>query len=461
MNFRFLIFVLIPFISLSVKANIETEFKITPPDSTTNIIDKSTALVLVEEGKRLFAEGKVRDALTQFRQCASKDPNSWRPIYWIANCHYSMSNYGFALKYAREAMKKDSVDIDKEVYELLGKTYHQLGFIDSAQINYQHALTYISPGRAKDLNIAWKIEQCKFAKSLIESGEKSKRIHMSGDINSGFNDYAPILSHDGKTIYFTSRRNNTKGARMNPDDQEYFEDVYRGVWNESDQKWDSITNDVDRINSDGFDSFSHLSADGLSALMTINTSATDNKKTTKGSDIFELVFTNKGKWSSPKRIANPTINTGFFEASPTLTADGNTMYFVSDRKADKKSTDIYVAHKNGKVWGDAVVISDSVNSPGFETTPYITPDGKYLFFSSDGHLGMGGFDVFVSENLGDNWSKPKNLGISINSVNNDTHFKYYPELKKAVMSGFEIVGQKSSMDLYEVDMSDFKFPVFY
>ena len=176
---------------------------------------------------------------------------------------------------------------------------------------------------------------------------------------------------------------------------------------------------------------------------------------------FELFYSNKGKWSTPKRIANKTINTTYFDAAPTVTADGNTMYFVSDRNGQKKCTDIYMAKKEGKTWGDAGALSDSVNSIGFETTPYITPDGKYLFFSSDGHLGMGGMDVFVSENLGNNWSKPKNLGVAVNTVNNDTHFKYYAELKKAIMAGFEIVGQKSSIDIYMVDMDGYVFPTFF
>ena len=72
-----------------------------------------------------------------------------------------------------------------------------------------------------------------------------------------------------------------------------------------------------------------------------------------------------------------------------------------------------------------------------------------------------GYDVFVSENLGNTWSKPLNLGAAINSVNNDTHFKYYADLKKAYIVGFEIVGQKSRMDIYEVDMTGFEFPKFY
>ncbi len=461
MNVKFLLLIFISFLSLSLKANVLNKAIKLFPDTTVSIVDRSTALVIIEEGKRLFYEGKVRDALTQFRAAGLKDPNSWRPIYWVGECHYSMHNFGFALKYGHDAIKQNSIDVDKEVYFLLGNSYHHLGNLDSAVINYQLALTFLTPNRSKDLNVSWKIEQCNFAKNLISSGVLSKRVHMNGEINTGFNEYAPVLSKDGKTIYFTSRRNNTKGSRMNPDDQEYFEDVYRAVWNESVGKWDSITNEVDRINTDGFDSFSYLSEDGLTALMTVNTENTDNKKRTKVSDIFELNFTNKGKWSTPKMIINPTINTGYFDGSPTMTADGNTMYFVSDRNGAKKMTDIYVVHKTGKTWGEAVAISDSINTSGTETTPYITPDGKYLFFSSDGHLGMGGLDIFVSENLGNNWSAPKNLGVMVNTVNNDTHFKYYQELQKAVMAGFEIIGQKSSVDMYEIDMTGYVFPVFF
>ena len=430
-----------------------------PPDSTTNILDKTTALYMLEEGKRMYSEGKVRDALNQFRAVLLKDPRSWKPVYWIGVCHYSMSNYGFAYKYAHEAIRMNKEDIDNEVYELLGKIYHHEGKLDSAIINYEFALTKLSPTRAKDLEIAWKIEQCKFAQAEKAFGKVSKRVRLKGPINSGFNEYAPLYTHDGKVMYFTSRRSDTKGGKANPDDQEFFEDTYKAFWNAEKQEWDSITNGIDRINSEGFDSFSHLSQDELTALMTVNTSALTKKKGTNSSDIFEVVFSNKGKWSTPKRINNKTINTSFFEGSATMTGDGNTMYFVSDRNGYKKSTDIYVVQKTGKTWGEAVPLSDTINTASAETTPFITPDGRYLFFSSEGHLGMGGLDVFVSENLGNGWSKPINLGLTINSVNNDTHFKYYPTINKAVIAGYELVGQKSSIDIYEIDMTGFEYPV--
>lgn len=428
-----------------------------PPDST-SIADKGAAILSIEEGKTLFNEGKVRDALNLFRQAAVKDPGSWKAAYWISQCHYAMNNYGLALKYAKEAVDKDQNEVDKDIYELLGRSYHRMGNLDSAIINYEIALEKLSNTRSNELQIKLRIEQCMFAKAEFASGKSPKRTSFSEDINSGYNDYCPILLDNGKTLYFVSRRSDTKGGSMNPDDQEFFEDTYRAVWNDQDGIWDSLSNELGRINSDGFDAITFISRDGLRGLMTVNTTATEAKKTTKGSDIFEFEMSSKGKWSTPKRINNKSINTTFFEGSATMTADGNTMYFVSDRKGDKSSTDIYVVQRNGKSWGEAKPLPFTINTTGRETTPFITPDGRYLFFSSDGHQGMGGLDIYVVENLGSTWGTPVNLGIMVNTVNNDSHFQYYAEMAKAVMSSFQIIGNKASMDIYEVDMTGFVFP---
>ena len=242
---------------------------------------------------------------------------------------------------------------------------------------------------------------------------------------------------------------------MNPGDQRYFEDVYSSVYDEELKEWSTATNELGKLNSDGFDALNYISADGLTAYLTVNTTATDAKKTTKSSDICKARLNNKGVWGAPKPIKE--INTSYFEGAASLTSDGNTMYFVSDRKGASRSTDIYVSHKEGGIWGDALPLSDAINTAGRETTPFISPDGLFLFFSSDGHLGLGGLDVYVSEKQGDTWSTPVNLGYGINSVNNDTHFSYNEALKKGFVSSFEIVGKKASIDCYEIDMSSFNY----
>lgn len=429
-----------------------------PPDTVTGIVDKSAALILIDQGKQLVREAKVRDALIVFKEAALKDPNSWKPAYWTAYCHYRLNNYGYARQYGEEAIQKGADEVDKDIYDILGSSYHRIGSLDTALIYFQKATTELPKNRVKELRIEKKIADCEFAKEQLKKGSP-QRVAMRGEVNSGFNEYGPILTDSGERLYFTSRRGNTTGGRVNPDDQEYFEDIYTAVWNASTQQWDSVSNNIERLNSDGFDAMSHISNDGLSAIIILNNTATDAKKLTGSSDICEAAFTNKGKWAPPKVIANKTINTTFMEGSATITADGNTMYFVSDRKGDKRSTDIYKVERQGKKWGNAVVLSDSVNTVGRETTPFITPDGRYLFFSSDGHQGMGGLDVYVCENTGSGWSSPKNLGAAVNSVNDDTHFRVYRDLGKAVMAGFTIQGQKSSMDIFELELSKINLPV--
>jgi hypothetical protein len=448
-------------LTLLFTANSSVFAMTTPPDSTTTIVDKASAAYLIEEGRTLYAEGKMRDALIKFRQASVKDGNSWKAQYWISKCHYRMDNFGYALKYALASAELGDDKIDDEVYYILGTCYHRLGNIDTAIINYQKAKDLLSKRRANELRVDHHIAECEFALTEMAkpANEEMTKARLQGAINSGYDDYNVVLLGKLPSLYFTSRRSNTTGGGLNPDDQRYFEDTYRCTYDPELEEWSEVTNELGKLNSTGFDALNFVSPDGLTGIMTLNNTFTGEKNTTRGSDICEIKKNNKGTWNTPRIIKNKTINTSYFEGSATLTADGNTMYFVTDRKGEKKSTDIYVVHKEGKSWGDAEPLPDVINTAGRETTPFITPDGRYLFFSSDGLLGMGGLDIYVVENKGGGeWGTPVNLGIGVNTVNNDSHFVYSEELKKAFISGYEIVGEKSSIDIYEIDMSTFVFP---
>ncbi|MFN5418041.1 MAG: hypothetical protein ACK5B9_13360 [Flavobacteriia bacterium] len=433
-------------------------FKVEPKDSTTNIKDKTSALLLIEEGKELYLKGKIREALIKFKLAGNKDVYNTKVPFWQGMCHLKLKNYGYAMQYARKAKEVNPAN-DLDVQELLAYSYHNLNNLDSAIIAYQFCLANMSKQRAIDLRIQDKINQCNYAKELMINDIFPLRKNFSAELNSGFNDYGAILINDGKTVYFTSRRENTTGGLNNPDDEQYFEDNYRATWNPDTKTWDSLTNNLDRINSAGFDCISYLKSDGLTGLMTLNTTEAKVKEQTRVSDICEISLSTKGKWQSPKIIKNKSINTSFFDGCATVTADGNTMYFVSDRKGNKSMTDIYVVEKIGKEWGTAKPVSDSINTEWRETTPYVTADGRFLFFSSEGHLGMGGYDIFVSENMGKYWTKPKNLGNQINSVNDETHFQLYEKLGKILFSGCTNEGLKSHMDIYEIDLKSMKLPV--
>jgi hypothetical protein len=430
-----------------------------PPDSTTSLVDRTAAVFLIDEGKKLLFDGKSRDALNKFREAYNKDKYSSRAAYWIGKTHYSLASYGYALQYAKIAQKLSSA-ADGEVFLLLAESYHRQNILDSARLNYDLALSQLKSGKANMNNIQRKIDEVALAMEFQKATLKYDKRLISDEINSGYNDYAPTLRNKGEELYFVSRRPDTKGGGINPDDQAYFEDIYRAKWNAEDLEWDSISNELGRLNTEGFDAVSHISQDGNTMYVTLNTSVLKIKKPTRSSDICVAEFNNKGTWNAARPIKNKTINTSFFDGAATLTADENTMYFVSDRKGEKSLSDIYVVERSGKKWGEAKALPTTINTVGNETTPFITPDGRFLFFSSDGLNGMGGYDIYVAENLGNGqWGNPVNLGPEFNSVNNDTHFKYYETLQKAYFSSYRVQGQKASMDIFEITLDGWAIPI--
>jgi hypothetical protein len=342
---------------------------------------------------------------------------------------------------------------------LLGESYHRQNILDSAELNYNLALTHLRPARITAFNVQQKLNEVQVAKNYANFNKQYNRNLVSGDLNSGYNDYAPFLNPINGDFYFVSRRPDTKGGGVNPDDQAYFEDIYVAKWNSTTEGWDSISNELGRLNTDGFDAISHLTSDGNRMYITLNTSVLDTKKPTRSSDICTADFTSKGTWNSAKPIKNKTINTSFFDGAATVTEDENTMYFVSDRKGEKSKSDIYVVEKVGKNWGEAVPLPMHVNSIENETTPYITPDGRFLFYSSDGLNGMGGYDIYVVEKKANGeWGNPINLGPEFNSVNHDTHFKYFINQSKGYMSSYQGQGDRASMDMYEIILEGWTIP---
>ena len=428
------------------------------PTDSINIINKTIASKLLNDGIYLYQEGRNLEALLKFREATEKDPTNWRAIYYISMISYDQNNYQLAFMQVKSALKIKNADQQGELLEQYARTFHRLSQIDSALVYYKKAQDKLSKTLIKELQVPVHIQQCVFAKKEVESGKPTKRKVISRRINSKYHEYAPILTDSGKVLYFTSRRADTKGKSLNPSDQQYFEDIYIAKWNSKISDWDSITNKIPRFNTPGFDALSCISSDGSKALVTINTEACV-KITTRGSDIFETKKSKRtGKFGTPRIIKNKTINTTFFEGAATITKDNKTMYFVTDRNFEKKATDIWVVHKEGNKWGKAKALPDIINTSSRETTPFISENGKYLFFSSNGHVGMGGLDIYVSENKKGEWTKPVNLGIMVNSVNNDTHFQYYPELKKAMMASIVSKKGKNNIDIYEVDMKDFVYP---
>jgi len=424
-------------------------------DSSVSLINRSASALLVDDGDRLFDEGQIRPAMSKYSDAIDKNPFSSKAHFGYANCQYKILNYGFAENSART-----SFDLDPEFADaifLLASCKHRLGNLEDAKKFYQLAAELYNKGNSKDLNIPFLIECIAFAQKTVAQGPKHQRKDMKG-INSDFMDYSPVLYDNAKRIFFVSRRNNTTGGMRNPSDQVYFEDIYHAVWNSKTQEWDSLTNKLGKLNTAGFDAVSHISADGMTLYLTVNNTMVPKikmKNRTGSSDIATVKMSKNGTWPASK-IAVGGINSDFFEGSPALTADGKTIYFSAQRRTSEGAgTEIMASQLIGKTWSKAVALSTQINNKGRQTTPYVSQDGNYLFFSSDSHVGLGGYDVFVSKRKGDSWSKPVNMGFGINSVNDDTHFKYYPQWNMGIFASIVVDDNKATYNIYTVDMSGF------
>jgi tetratricopeptide (TPR) repeat protein len=429
-----------------------------PADTSKGIINKALSTKLLNDGIELYSMGQNKEALGKFKDAATKDPSNWKAMFYISLANYDLNFYSLSLSQAKSALKLSEGKPSPDFYEHYAKVNHAMGNLDTALRYYKIADKELASSLKKAFQIPVRIQQVEFALKEKAANKPVKKSILSRNINSNYAEYGPILADSGRVLYFTARKSDTKGRTMNSDDQDYFEDIYMSLWNTEINDWDSVTNAL-KWNTKGFDALTYVSGDGKYALMTINNEALE-ESTTSSSDIFELsLSTSTGKWGSPKAIENKSINSSYYDGSATMTADRKTMYFVTDRKGDKKSTDIYRVRKEGSTWGKAEALPDYINTIGRETTPYITPDGKFLFFSSDGLPGMGGLDIYVSELKGGVFGQPINLGSLVNSFTDDTHFSYYPEFKKGFVASITTSGEKANYDLYEIDLGEFSLPI--
>lgn len=255
------------------------------------------------------------------------------------------------------------------------------------------------------------------AQRLIVKEYDSLRIEieeLGSAINTEFDDYAPVITADKSIMYFTSRRPFTDKEKKK--NKEGSENIYEAIFDEEDSVWLEAEalkppiNDPKRFNSN-----IAVSNDGQRLLVYMDDGYGYG-------DIYESYLVGN-KWSDPQSMGD-VINSFEHESSASIAPDGRTIYFVSDRKGGIGGRDIWRATKNSDGdWTDAENLGDAINTKKNEEGVFIHPDGKTLFFSSQGHNSMGGYDVFKTVLQEDgSWSKPVNLGAPINTEGDDLFF---------------------------------------
>lgn len=406
------------------------------------------------EGIFLIAEENYDMALKNFLEAYKLDSSSANINFNVGFCYlFSSIDKGQAERYLAKSVlgisKKYKIDEPTEksappiALFYYAKALHFNYKFDEALEQYNNFNKNYAKDKDTKLEVANSIEQSTYAKDLVAVPINVKIESLGDSINSSYPDYSPVLSADESTLIFTTRRNTSTGGEKTPDGQ-YYEDI---VISYKDQNgiWSAPKPIGPFVNSSGHEGSVNLSSDGQTLIVYKDDSGDGN-----------VYYSNwDGRdWSSLQNFGSD-INSKYWECHACLSADNNTLYFVSDRPGGYGGRDIYRCVKlpNG-AWSKAMNLGPQINTKYDDDGPFMHPDGVTLLYASKGHQSMGGFDIFFAT-LGEDgkFSEPINMGYPINTPDDDVFFVTSPDGKRGYFSS-AAAGGLGEKDIYKMFIPD-------
>lgn len=409
----------------------------------THVLTADEAKLVKKDAATLYNTGDYNGALPAYQNLVKVDANNAEYNFRLGYCYLQTSaNKKAALPYLEKAYK--SKEAKKEWSFHLGVAYLYNNNFDEAIT----AFTEFKDAKQKpfkDYPLPERmIEMCNNGKVLINSPVKVKYTNLGKTINTPYEEYNPFINADGKNLIFTSRRKGNIGGFI-ADLGIYTADVYSSVWR--DTIWAKSKGAGGLVNTEWDEETVGFSADGNMMILYF-----DNAEFFGDVGVAQL----KGKmWQKP--ILFPTtLNTKSLESGATVSLDGSTIIFSSDIKGGSGESDLYsiTKGKNGE-WAPAINLGNTINTKYAEDYPYLSLDGRSLYFASKGWNSMGGFDIFRSEwdESTGKWSNPVNIGYPLNDADDNTVISFTGDGKIAYISAVrpEGLGDK---DIYKVDFED-------
>lgn len=334
--------------------------------------------------------------------------------------------------------------------QFMPELFFTVGAMELYKGKYDDALPYLEQSLAFKSNIPQEefqkkvsIDDCHFAMDALKHPVPFNPVNMGASINSEYNEYFPAITADGSTFLFTRDipdNNNIEGHQ---------EDFYISF--KVNGQWTKAANVGPPLNTYDNEGAPTISADGNLLIY-----AACNRPDGYGSCDLYYSFKVGNSWT-PGRNLGPTVNSRNWESQPSLSSDGRTLYFIRGMFSGDgiKNPDIYVTvlGDSGK-WSKPERLSDTINTPGQEESVLIADDNQTLYFSSDGHPGMGGLDIFMSRRLPNGrWGIPKNLGYPINTYEDENSILVDPSGKIAYFSSNR-QGGYGGLDFYSYELYD-------
>ncbi|MBY0427357.1 MAG: hypothetical protein K2Q22_17105, partial [Cytophagales bacterium] len=396
----------------------------------------------------MYNFGDKKDALDVYVQALQYNPNNVRANFMIGMCYLETINKDKSVPYFQKAYELNP-KISYEIFYLIGKGFHYGNKFDEAIDSYTKFIqeTNNSTDIPKEVSkpslikkAQKKIAECQNAKSYFKAPRNVNIKLLGEEINTPYPDYAPVITPDENILIFTSRRQGTTGKKKDRDN-EFFEDVY--ISQRTDSIWGYAKNLGEPINTEIHDGSIGISPDGKELYL---------YKEDNGGDIYSSVKDKDGKWSKPKAVSGK-VNTKYNEPSICFSSDGNFMFFSSSRKEGRGGLDIYMSRKDKKgKWGDPINLGAMVNTEYEEDCPYFEVKDSTLYFSSNGHDNIGGYDIYKSVLKNGVWSKPENLGVPVNTTDDDIYFVISGDGRHGYFSSVSDRGF-GDKDIYMLDLT--------
>lgn len=347
-------------------------------------------------------------------------------------------DYRFDIEYQIARSYQFALDFDKAI-----------AYFNLCKLRIEDNPNYNGPDRISMADVNRKIFEAENGKEYVAKPSQHHILNLGKEVNSEFDDYAPVLNELEDELVFTSRRRDGNLNDNVSDDNKPYEDIFYSK-REGD-KWTRAKNIGTNVNTLFNESNLALSPDGKTLFIYRDENAGDVYFSTReGGD---------ETWTVPQPLPGD-VNSTNRETSVSISKDGNKLYFSSDRPGGLGGSDIYVSTKNRTgEWTKVTNMGPKINTELDEDSPYIDFDGKTLYFSSEGRKGMGGFDIYkvtlVNENRNE-WSEAENLGFPINTPDNDIFYVGSPDNERGYYSSVRDDGMGYS-DIYVVTTEPEKF----
>jgi len=385
----------------------------------------------MNDGDIHFNLGMYKQALLNYKYPQEVNPENSNLNFKIGICHLNTAHKDMARPFFEKAFTLEK-KINADIYYFMGRSYQYEGNWEKAK---EYFLQY-EKSKYSDETKQHLIE-CDRAIELSKTPVKVDIINIGEGVNTKHSEYSAIISADHSVMYYTGRYPTTTGRGFDQPLNDWMEDIYKSEF--INNKWITGENVGAPVNTSSHDAMVSLSADGQTLF--IYRSENNN-----GGDLYICELEGE-EWSYPTPL-NKRINTKHHETSVSLSADEKTLYFVTSKPGGEGGSDIYTAklNENGD-WDSIQNIGPILNTDQNEESVFIHPDGKTLYFSSEGHETIGGYDVFYSTLENGEWSAPTNIGLPINTADDDVFFVLDASGKNGYYTSGKI-GGKGETDIY-------------